>query len=126
MGSKKSSFNMGDEFNGSGKKVYLRATTYKTYKPLSQENVRLTRDFKQCIPKALGAVPLIGTAGEGSAGALSKAVGALAAAVHITVQKGSEAGKYSASFNVSKKRLTNGSYLHESKQKTSKGAESQI
>lgn len=46
MGSKKSSFHMGDEFNGKGEKVYLRATTCKTYEPLSQENVRLTPDFK--------------------------------------------------------------------------------
>ncbi len=64
MGSKKSSFHMGDEFNGKGEKVYLRATTCKTYEPLSQENVRLTPDFKACVPKVLGAVPLMGAGGE--------------------------------------------------------------
>ena len=61
MGSKKSSFHMGDEFNGKGEKVYLRATTHKTYQPLSQENVRLTPDFKQCVPKAVGAMPAMGS-----------------------------------------------------------------
>lgn len=113
---------MGDEFNGKGEKVYLRATTYKTYEPLSQENVRLTPNFKQYVPKALGAVPLMGAAGEGNSSALLKAVGALAAAGLIMVQRGSEEGKYLISFNVSKKRLTNGSYLHQSKQKKNKGA----
>lgn len=79
MGSKKSSFHMGDEFNGKGEKVYLRATAYKTYEPLSQENVQLTPDFSECVPRALGAVPLMGGAGGGSAGAAAKAAGALAA-----------------------------------------------
>ena len=66
MGSKKSSFHMGDEFNGKGEKVYLRATTCKTYEPLSQENVRLTPDFKAFVTKALGAVPFMEVAGKGS------------------------------------------------------------
>lgn len=39
---KNSSFHMGDEFNGSGKTTYIRATQHNKYKPLSQENVRLT------------------------------------------------------------------------------------
>lgn len=117
MASKKSSFHMGDEFNGKGEKVYLRATTHKTYEPLSQENVRLTPDFKQCVPKAIGAIPAMGNAGGGSSGTLSKAVGALAAAGRIIVQKGSAEGKYLISFHISKMRLTDGSYLHKKKAK---------
>lgn len=117
MGSKKSSFHMGDEFNGKGEKVYLRATAYKTYEPLSQENVQLTPDFSECVPMALGAVPLMGGAGGGSAGA---------AAGQVTIQRGSGEGEYLTSFRISRKRLTNGAYLHQSKQKKDKGAELQI
>lgn len=115
MGSKKSSFYMGDEFNGKGEKVYLRATTYKTYEPLSQENVRLTPDFKACIPKALGAMTLMGAGGE--LGTLAKAVGALVAVGQTIIKKDSATGQYQVSFRVSKMRLTNGSYFHQSKQK---------
>ena len=117
MGSKKSSFHMGDEFNGKGEKVYLRATTHKTYQPLSQENVRLTPDFKQCVPKAVGAMPTMGNASAGSSSTLSKAVGALAAAGRIIVQKGSAEGTYQISFSISKMRLTDGYYLHKKKAK---------
>ncbi len=121
MGSKKSSFHMGDEFNGKGEKVYLRATAYKTYEPLSQENVQLTPDFSECVPRALGAVPLMG-----GAGAAAKAAGALAAAGQVTIQRGSGEGEYLTSFRISRKRLTNGAYLHQNKQKKNKGAELQI
>lgn len=126
MGSKKSSFHMGDEFNGKGEKVCLRATSYRTYEPLSQENVQLTPDFRQCVPRALGALPLIGGAGGKKAGMLAKAAGALAAAGQITVQRGSGEGEYLTGFSVSRKRLTNGAYLHQNKQKKNKGAESRI
>ena len=126
MGSRKSSFHMGDEFNGKGDKVYLRASSYRTYEPLSQENVRLTPDFSQCVPRALGAVPLMGGAGGGGAGAQAKAAGALAAAGQITVRRGSGEGEYLTGFRISRKRLTNGAYLHKNKQKKDKGAELQI
>ena len=126
MGSKKSSFHMGDEFNGKGDKVHLRAASYRTYEPLSQENVQLTPDFSQCVPMALGAVPLVVGAGGGSTGTAAKAAGALAAAGQVTVQRGSGEGEYLTSFRISRKRLTNGAYLHQSKQKKDKGAELQI
>lgn len=125
MGNKKSSFHMGDEFNGKGEKVCLQAASCKTYEPLSQENVQLTPDFRQCVPKALGAVPLMGGAGGGSAGTAAKAAGALAAAGQVTVQRGDGEGEYLTSFSVSRKRLTNGAYLHQNKQKKNKGAELQ-
>ena len=115
MGSKKSSFHMGDEFNGKGEKVYLRATTCKTYEPLSQENVRLTPDFKAFVTKVLGAVPFMEAGGD--LGSLAKAAGALAAVGQTIIKKDSETGKYQISFRVSKMRLTNGSYLHQSKKK---------
>ena len=49
MGSRESSFHIGDGFNGKGKKVYITASTYKTYEPLSQENVRLTPSFRHML-----------------------------------------------------------------------------
>lgn len=63
----------------------------------------------------LGAVPLMGAGGE--LGALAKAAGALAAVGQTIIKKDSATGKYQISFRVSKMRLTNGSYLHQSKQK---------
>lgn len=122
MGSKKSSFHMGGEFNGKGEKVYLKAATYRTYEPLPQDNVQLTPDFRQCVPMALGAIPLTGGAGGGSAGALAKAAGALAAAGQVTVQRGDREGEYLTGFSISRKRLTNGAYLHRNKRKKNKGA----
>ena len=46
----------------------------KTYEPLSQENVRLTPDFKAFVTKALGAVPFMEAGGD--FGMLAKAAGA--------------------------------------------------
>ncbi len=68
----------------------------------------------------------MGGAGGGSAGAAAKAAGALAAAGQVTIQRGSGEGEYLTSFRISRKRLTNGAYLHQNKQKKNKGAELQI
>ena len=76
---------MGDEFNGKGEKVYLRATTCKTYEPLSQENVRLTPDFKAFVTKVLGAVPFAEAGGD--LGSLAKAAGAFAAVGQTIIKR---------------------------------------
>lgn len=114
MGSKNSSFHMGDEFNGSGKKVYLRATQHKTYAPLPQHNIRLTPDFRQCIPKVLGAMPLLVNPSSKGAGAALKALGSLPGMGQVIIAKDEKTGKYRMSFAVRKIQLTTGSYLHRS------------
>lgn len=112
MANNKSSFHMGDEFNGSGKKTYLRATQHNRYTPLSQENVRLTPDYKQCIPKAVGALPLVMNPEQKGVSTLMKALGSLPCMTQVIVSKDKHTGKYQASFVVRKIQLTTGAYLH--------------
>lgn len=113
MGRKNSSFHMGDEFNGSGKKTYLKATEHKTYAPLPQDNVKLTPDFGQCVPKALGAVPLLVSPSSEDSNAALKALGSLPGMSQVILAKDAETGKYQTSFAVRKIQLTTGSYLHQ-------------
>ena len=122
MGRKKSSFHMGDEFNGSGKKVYLRATQHNTYAPLSQENVRLTPDFSQYTLQAVGAMPVQNAGGKGAVAAL-KALGSMPCVGQVIIQKDGKTGKYRTKFIVRRIQLTTGSYLHSSKRKNEKNEE---
>ncbi|WP_300916392.1 hypothetical protein [Bacteroides acidifaciens] len=112
MAKKSSSFHMGDEFNGSGKKTYLRATQHNKYKLLPQENVRLTPDYKQCVPKVIGALPLIMAAVKASANSMLKAVGAIPDVSQVIITRDKRTGKYQTSFAVRKIQLTTGAYLH--------------
>lgn len=114
MGRKNSSFHMGDEFNGSGKKTYLKATKHKAYAPLSQNDVKLTPDFGQCVPKALGAVPLLVNPSSEDSNVARKALGSMPGMSQVILAKDAETGKYQMSFAVRKIQLTTGSYLHQS------------
>ncbi|EOS19226.1 MAG: hypothetical protein K1W22_10475 [Lachnospiraceae bacterium] len=117
MGNRESSFHIGDGFNGKGKKVYITASTYKTYEPLSQENVRLTPSFRYYVQRAQGAMPLMNNAGKTGSGDFVKAVGAMAGVGQVIVKKDAGTGKYQMDFVVNTKRLTNGGYLYKSKRK---------
>ena len=101
VGKQKSSFHMGDEFNGSGKKTYLRATQHNTYTPLPQHHVRVTPDFKQNLPKALGAMPLIMNPTSKGASSALKALGSMPGLEQVMITKNKKSG-------------TTGSYLHSS------------
>ena len=114
MGKQKSSFHMGDEFNGSGKKTYLRATQHNTYTPLPQHHVRVTPDFKQNLPKALGAVPLIMNPTSKGASSALKALGSMPGVEQVIIKKNKKSGKYEVEFKVKKLQMTTGSYLHSS------------
>lgn len=114
MRKQKSSFHMGDEFNGSGKKTYPRATQHNTYAPLPQHHVRVTPDFKQTLPKALGAIPLVMNPTPKGAGASVKAVGSMPGVEQVIITKDKKSGTYQVSFKVRKLQMTTGSYLHSS------------
>ena len=114
VGKQKSSFHMGDEFNGSGKKTYLRATQHNTYPPLPQHHVRVTPDFKQNLPKALGAMPLIMNPTSKGASSALKALGSMPGLEKVIITKNKKSGKYQVSFKVRKLQMTTGSYLHSS------------
>ncbi len=117
MGSKQSSFHIGNGFIGKGKNVYLSANTYKTYESISQENVRLTPSFRHYVQKAQGAMPLMNNAGKTGSGDFVKAVGAMVGVGQVIVKKDAGTGKYQMDFAVNTKRLTNGGYLYKSKRK---------
>lgn len=117
MAKNSSSFHMGDEFNGSGKKTYLRATQHNKYKPLSQENIRLTPDYTQCLPKAVGAIPLIMNPSQTGVTSMMKALGGISSVTQVIISKDKCTGKYQTSFVVRKIQLTTGSYLHKSQGK---------
>lgn len=111
MAKKKSSFHMGDEFNGSGKKTYLRATQHNTYAPLSQHNVRLTPNFNKFVPVVIGALPIgVETTLEGSDEVI-KATGSIANVSQVILEKDEETGNFQMNFSISQRALTTGAYL---------------
>ena len=122
MAKKKSSFHMGDEFNGSGKKTYLRATQHNTYAPLSQHNVRLTPNFNKFVPVAIGALP-IGIETETTleeSDDVIKATGSIASAAQIIIEKDEKTGTFQTSLAIRKIALTTGAYLRSALNKIEK------
>ena len=111
MAKKKSSFHMGDEFNGSGKKTYLRATQHNTYAPLSQHNVRLTPNFSKYVPVAIGGIPISTEEGTTQEDGVGEAMGSVANVSEVAVRKKKNGKGYKAKFEVRKIQLTDGSYL---------------
>ncbi|EOS41617.1 hypothetical protein C809_04188 [Lachnospiraceae bacterium MD335] len=110
----KSSFHMGDEFNGSGKKTYLKATQHNKYAPLPQHNVRLTPDFRQCLPKAVGALSLMINPVQKDINLVMKALGSIPCMGQVLLSKDTHTGRYDMNFIVKKIQLTTGAYLHQS------------
>lgn len=112
MGKKKSSFHMGDEFNGNGQKVYLRPTQHRTYTPLSQQGVRLKPDFSQFVPKAIGAIPVGCKSANVDSKTALKALGGIPSVSQVMIKKEKKTGTYKGEFRVRKKQLTTGGSLH--------------
>jgi len=102
---------MGDEFNGRGKKTYLRATQHNTYAPLPQHNVRLTPNFNKFVPVAIGALPIATEEGTTQEDGVGKAAGSVAAVGKVAVKKKTKSKGYNVKFEVGKIQLTDGSYL---------------
>lgn len=117
MKNRRSSFHMGDEFNGNGEKVYLHATEYKNYSPLSQENVRLTPNFEFCMQKMLGAVPMLINSTNKKEYIVLKALGGIVHIEQVIVKKNMDTGEYFTNYRLKKIRLTNGSYLYKKARK---------
>lgn len=112
----KSSFHIGDEFNGKGEKVYLKASKHNVVEPPKNQKVRLTPQFTNVVQKAAGAMPSMNSANENNS-LLAKATGAVASVGRVAVTKDEKKGEYVVSFKVSKEQLTTGSYLHRSSMK---------
>lgn len=118
MAKNKSSFHMGDEFNGSGKKTYLKATQHNKHKVSPQRNVRLTPDYRLYVPKVIGALPCIMNPAAMGVGVMLKALGGVPDITQVIVFKDERLGKYQTSFAMRKVQLTTGAYLHGSQKQT--------
>lgn len=104
---------MGDEFNGNGKKTYLRATQHNTYTPLPQHNIRLTPNFSKFALVATGAIPVgMGSVKEITNIAISKAIGSVASVSQVELEKEKGTGKYRTHIRLRHRALTTGSFLH--------------
>lgn len=112
MPDQKSSFYMGNEFNGFGDTTYLKGTQKRTYVPLSQENVHLTRDFSNLVLKALGCIPLILNLQALNSNLIVFAIGGMSILNQVVVTKDAATGAYIFKFRVAPNNgLTDGSYL---------------
>ncbi len=112
MAKKKSSFHMGDEFNGSGKKTYLRATQHNTYAPLPQHNVRLIPNFSRFVPVAIGGIPISTEEGTTQEDGVGETMGSVPNVSKVEVRKKKNGKGYRVKFEVGKIQLTDGAYLH--------------
>lgn len=70
--------------------------------------------FKQNLPKALGAMPLIMNPTSKGASSALKALGSMPGLEQVMITKNKKSGKYQVSFKVRKLQMTTGSYLHSS------------
>ncbi len=107
---KRSSFHMGGEFNGYGEVRYLKGTRPKVRIPHSQENVRLSPDFGNCLLKMLGSIPVVIFPSNRNPVRMA-AVGSQAAVNRVIIKKDEKTGRYF--FHLKAKNLqelTNGSY----------------
>lgn len=104
---------MGNEINGYGKTVYLQASQNETHPPLSQDNVRLTPNFNDVLPSALGAQPTVMDSTIAVNEYILKVLGSVPSMEGVVVTKDPVTGKYSISFQVASMSLTTGSYLQE-------------
>lgn len=112
MANKKSSFHMGNEFNGYGDETYLKGTERRTYAPLSQENVHLTRDFSSLLLKALGGIPLVLNTQSVNLGFMAIALGGIAVLNQVVIMKDAKTGMYTFTiYAVPTNGFTNGAYL---------------
>lgn len=108
MGKKKSSFQMGNQFNGYGDTVYIKADPV-TVPPVSQDNVTLTPDYSQYALYAAGGNPTA-LGAESTNETTRMMVGAISSLNQVTVTKSSSNSGYSASFSVSSDGFITNSY----------------
>jgi len=109
MGKKQSSFHMGNEINGYGETTYLKATQCGIHPPLSQENVKLSPDFRNCLLKMLGSVPVVIDPANMNP-VLQSLLGSMATVNQTIMTKDAATGNYVVQFNVAGKNFTDGAY----------------
>lgn len=115
MRKKKSSFHMGNEFNGHGAIRYLKGKRPQINPPVSQENVRLSLKPGNYVLKALGSIPVTAGKPEGVS-ELLVLLGSVPAVSQVMVKEDPDTGKYEISFTVpSTNKFTNNCYPYASR-----------
>lgn len=110
MSKKRSSFHLGDEFNGYGEMRYLKGTEPANHTPVSQENVHLSPDFGEHLLKILGSIPTVINP-HGINTTLLTLLGSMASVNQVIVKKNEATGAYIFKFSViSDQDFTDGSY----------------
>lgn len=107
MGKKKSSFHMGNQFNGYGDTVYLKAEPVKAA-PVSQEDVKLTPDYSKEALAAAGANPAVLNPGNMDE-ATQTMLGAQTSLNYVEVTKSGE-GSCQAGFKIAAGGFADASY----------------
>lgn len=108
MGNNQSSFHLGNEFNGYGKKTYLKASQYGINPPLPQENVQLSQDYSKYLIMMLGSIPIVLDPTSMNP-VLNSIIGSMAS-VNQAIMTKDAAGNYVVQFNVVSKNFTDGAY----------------
>lgn len=102
MSNKRSSFQMGNQFNGCGEAVYLKADLVKV-PPVSQDNVQITPDYSRLALKVIEGSP--SQLNSNPVDEIIKAMlGSQTAVNHVALAKNMEDGNYVASFKVAPSR----------------------
>lgn len=110
MGKKRSSFHMGDEFNGYGQIRYLKGYMPEIHPPMSQENVHLSPDFGDHLLQILGSIPIVINP-NGINSVLPTLLGSMASVNQVIIKKNETTGTYIFKFNVvSDQDFTDDSY----------------
>lgn len=108
MSGKQSSFHMGNEFNGYGDTVYLKAETCEL-PPVSQKNVHLTPDYSSYALKAVGGIAVVLNP-ENMDNIARAMLGAMPVLNYVAITKNEANGRYDTSFKVSSHGLIDTSY----------------
>lgn len=108
MSKKKSSFQMGNQFNGYGDTVYLKADTVKL-PPISQDNVQPTPDYSRYALHAVDGGPAVLNP-EATSQDISKMVDSISTVSRVSLAKNESNGSYVANFSVSSNGFIDNSY----------------
>jgi len=110
MSGKRTSFSMGNEFNGYAGATYLKGTDRQSYPLLSQTDVRVLTSLDSLVVMALGAIPVYIDANQADLD-MSMAVGAIPQVNMVQVTYDEKTGTTNQTFQVASSGVSTGSYF---------------
>lgn len=108
MKNKKSSFQIGNQFNGYGDKIYLKADPVEIL-PISQADIKLMPDYSQFTLYATGSNPIVLNPKNINL-TVNSMLGAVPALSQVTLIKENDNNRYIANYNVTTCGFTDASY----------------